>query len=94
DTKTPSHFVKKNHAEIQIIGNLDDGVQTRRIIGSASELVNFSLLSKIELKNFAEASHDKNWIKAMEEELDQIEKNEIWELVPRPKDQNVIGTKW
>ena len=30
----------------------------------------------------------------MEEELDQIEKNETWELVPRPKDKNVIGTKW
>jgi hypothetical protein len=29
----------------------------------------------------------------MEEELDQIEKNETWELVPRPKDKNVIGTK-
>ena len=30
----------------------------------------------------------------MEEELSQIEKNETWELVPRPKDGNVIGTKW
>jgi hypothetical protein len=30
----------------------------------------------------------------MEEELDEIEKNETWELVPRPKDKNVIGTKW
>jgi hypothetical protein len=30
----------------------------------------------------------------MEEELDQIEKNETWELVPRPKNKNVIGTKW
>ena len=30
----------------------------------------------------------------MEEELYQIEKNETWELVPRPKDKNVIGTKW
>ena len=29
----------------------------------------------------------------MNEELDQIEKNETWELVPRPKDKNVIGTK-
>jgi hypothetical protein len=26
--------------------------------------------------------------------LDQIEKNDTWELVPRPKDKNVIGTKW
>ena len=30
----------------------------------------------------------------MNEELDQIEKYETWELVPRPKDKNVIGTKW
>jgi hypothetical protein len=30
----------------------------------------------------------------MDEELDQIEKNDTWELVPRPKDKNLIGTKW
>jgi hypothetical protein len=30
----------------------------------------------------------------MDEELDQIEKNNTWELVPRPKNKNVIDTKW
>jgi hypothetical protein len=30
----------------------------------------------------------------MEEESNQIKKNQTWELVPRPKDKNVIGTKW
>jgi hypothetical protein len=30
----------------------------------------------------------------MDEELDQIEKNDTWELVPRPKNKNVISTKW
>lgn len=30
----------------------------------------------------------------MEEELNHIEKNETWELVPRPEDKNAIGTKW
>eukprot|EP00253_Pinus_taeda_P030538 PITA_30538 len=30
----------------------------------------------------------------MDEELEQIKKNNTWELVPRPKDKNVIGTKW
>ena len=33
-------------------------------------------------------------MKAMNEELDQIEKNETWDLVPRPKNKNIIGTKW
>ena len=30
----------------------------------------------------------------MQEELNQFERNEVWELVPRPNDQSVIGTKW
>ena len=30
----------------------------------------------------------------MDEELDQIEMNQTWELVPKPKNKNVIGTKW
>ena len=30
----------------------------------------------------------------MNEELDQIEKNNTWELVPRLEDKNVIGSKW
>lgn len=29
----------------------------------------------------------------MNEEIDQIEKNDTWTLVPRPEDKNVIGTK-
>ena len=52
------------------------------------------MLSTIEPTIFEEASNDKFWVKAMEEELDQIQKNETWELVPRPKNKNVIGTKW
>jgi hypothetical protein len=30
----------------------------------------------------------------MDEELDQIDKNGTWELVPRTRYKNVIGTKW
>lgn len=26
--------------------------------------------------------------------MSQIEMNNTWELVPRPKDKNIIGTKW
>jgi hypothetical protein len=29
----------------------------------------------------------------MQEELNNFKKNEVWSLVPRPK-QNVVGTKW
>ena len=42
-------------------------------------------LSHIEPTFVKEACKDENWVKAMNEELDQIEKNETWDLVPRPK---------
>ena len=30
----------------------------------------------------------------MQEELSQFERNNVWELVPRPNDRMIIGTKW
>ena len=56
--------------------------------------MDLALLSSIEPNIFEEANKDELWIKAIDEELDQIEKNDTWEFVPRPKDKNVIGTKW
>ena len=53
-----------------------------------------ALLSCIELSSIKESCNDESWIKAMNEELDQIEKNKTWELGPKPHDKNVIGTKW
>jgi hypothetical protein len=32
-------------------------------------------------------------MKDLEEEINQIEKNKTYELVPRPKEKNVIWTK-
>ena len=31
---------------------------------------------------------------AMQEELNQYERSEVWKLVPRPSNQSVIGTRW
>jgi hypothetical protein len=56
--------------------------------------MHLALLSMIEPHNFEEASKDELWNKAMDEELDQMKKNDTRELVPRPKNKNVIGTKW
>ena len=52
------------------------------------------LISQVEPRSTNEAIKDDHWIREMEEELQQIIKNDTWELVPRPKDKNVIGTKW
>ena len=51
------------------------------------------LLSKIEPKTVNDALQDDDWCKEMEEEIEQIEKNKTWTVVPRPAEKNVIGTK-
>jgi hypothetical protein len=94
DTKTPSRFVQKNHPKNLILGDKNARTQTRRKLANKYEQMNLSLLSQVEPKFFIEAQNDHHWVNVMEEELNQIEKNETWELVPRPKDKNVTGTKW
>jgi hypothetical protein len=48
----------------------------------------------LEPKNFNDAITYDHWVKAMNEELDQIEKNNTWDMVQRPEGKNVIGSKW
>jgi len=51
-------------------------------------------VSKFEPKNVKKALTDEFWIEAMQEELNQFKRSEVWNLVPRPEGMNVIGTKW
>ena len=51
------------------------------------------LLADFELRCVKDALENESWIEAMNEEIEKIEKNKTWTLVPRPKDKNVIGTK-
>jgi hypothetical protein len=48
----------------------------------------------VEPKNFNESSEDDQWVKSMNDEIDQIEKKKSWEMVPGPEGKNVIGSKW
>ena len=51
-------------------------------------------MSQIEPKLVQEALSDSNWINAMQEELNQFTRNDVWSLVPKTSKMNVIGTKW
>ena len=47
----------------------------------------------MEPRTVSEAIQDDDWYNAMKEEIEKLEKNKTWTLVPRPTDKNVIGTK-
>jgi len=53
-----------------------------------------TFVSQVKPKSVSEALEGSNWINAMHEELNQFVRNEVWTLVPRSEEMNVIGTKW
>jgi hypothetical protein len=52
------------------------------------------LLLVIEPATVAEALSDDGWIVAMQEELNQFQRNDVWDLVTKTDYKNIIGTKW
>jgi hypothetical protein len=52
------------------------------------------LLLVIEPTSVDETLSDDGWIVAMQENLAQFQRNAIWDLVARPYQKNIIGTKW
>src|SRR4051812_12485303 len=45
-------------------------------------------------KNWQVAKQDPRWLSAMQEELQDLKKNNTWELVPLPAGKRAVGCKW
>ena len=88
----PARKFSRDHTEYLIIGEPSSGVHTRRT--TQNECLFNYFFSKNEPKKVDEALQDPDWIIVMQEELNQFERNKVWELVPRPKNRSVIGVKW
>ncbi|KAI5316850.1 hypothetical protein L3X38_036557 [Prunus dulcis] len=54
----------------------------------------FALFVDSDLISFEEAVKDTKWQKAMEAEINSIEKNHTWELTDFPNGRKTIGVKW
>ncbi|GJU27856.1 hypothetical protein Tco_1166477 [Tanacetum coccineum] len=85
----------KDHPLTQVRGNPSKPVQTRRQLATDPEMCMFALtVSIVEPKNIKEAMADSAWIEAMQEELHQFDRLQVWELVDKPFGKNVIKLKW
>ena len=82
----------RDHPFYLIIGDPDTGVRTRRATQNECNYSGF--LSKMEPKKVEDALIDPDWVIVMQDELNQFERQNVWKLVPRPKDKSVIDTRW
>ena len=83
--------IQRDHPIDNILGSIRKGVTTH------SHLVIFcqyySFISSLEPLKVEQALGDLDRVMAMQEELNNFERNQVWNLVERPN-TNVIGTKW
>nr|GEV93285.1 hypothetical protein [Tanacetum cinerariifolium] len=85
----------KDHPLEQVRRNPSRPVQTRRQLATDPEMCMYALtVSTVEPKNIKEAMADSAWIEAMQEELHQFDRLQVWELVDNPFSKSIIKLKW
>jgi hypothetical protein len=62
------------------------------LLGSSGLLS--TLLASTEPKGFKSAAKNPAWLAAMDEEIQALQTNRTWILVPRPANTNIVGSKW
>jgi hypothetical protein len=83
--------IQRDHPVNSILGDIHKGVTTRSRVAHFCE--HYSFVSSIEPYRVEDVLRDPDWVVAMQEELNNFMRNEVWHLVPHPN-QNVVGTKW
>ena len=78
----------------QMPARLQNYVITLDDIPSDEDIVNFALFADYDPVVYEKAASDDRWVKAMEEEIHAIEKNDTWELTSLPIGKKAIGVKW
>jgi hypothetical protein len=86
------NVIVKDHPIDKIVGDINKGVQTRSRLASFCE--HYSFISGGEPTRIEDALDVLDWVNTMHEELDNFACSEVWKLVNRPSDRNVIGIKW
>ena len=72
---------------------INNFISTHRL----SELYAYTVnqLSTVSIpRNVQEALTDIDWTKAMNEEIEALQKNSTWELVPLPEGKKIVGCRW
>nr|GEZ83938.1 retrovirus-related Pol polyprotein from transposon TNT 1-94 [Tanacetum cinerariifolium] len=106
-THTNVHAEKNNNDQAEEGEHLQDDEFTNPFCAPAQEEVESSshiidpemcmyalTVSTAEPKNINEAMVDSVWIEAMQEELHQFDRLQVWELVDKPFGKSIIRLKW
>ncbi|WVZ85112.1 hypothetical protein U9M48_032067 [Paspalum notatum var. saurae] len=89
----PSRQVQRDHPPHRMIGDIHQRV-TRSSVNSLAFFSHSAYVASFEPRDVSHALSDPNWVNAMHEELENFERNYVWDLVEPPPNSHPIGTKW
>ncbi|WVZ97826.1 hypothetical protein U9M48_043336 [Paspalum notatum var. saurae] len=89
----PSQQVQRDHPPHWMIGDIHQRV-TRTSVASLAFFSHSAYVATFEPRDVSHALFDSNWVNAMHEELENFERNHVWDLVEPPPNCRPIGTKW
>jgi hypothetical protein len=89
----PPRRVQVDHPASRIIGDMNERT-TRSRVQNNSHFAHAAFIATFEPKDIGHALSDHNWVNSMHEELENFERNQVWELVDPPPGCKPIGTKW
>ena len=73
---SPAWKFKPSHPKELVLGDVSEGIRTRtKAYYSTAESAFFS---QLEPKNIGEALKDEGWIQAMQDELNQFKRSDVW----------------
>nr|GEW86354.1 integrase, catalytic region, zinc finger, CCHC-type, peptidase aspartic, catalytic [Tanacetum cinerariifolium] len=85
----------KDHLIANVIDDPSHSVSTRKQLKTDAMWCYFdAFLTSVEPKNFKQAMTKPSWIDAMQEEIHESERLQVWELVPCPDKIMLIKLKW
>ncbi|WVZ63659.1 hypothetical protein U9M48_013273 [Paspalum notatum var. saurae] len=86
----PSRQVQRNHPPYRIIGDIHQCV-THSSVNSLAFFSHSAYVASFEPRNVSHALSDPNWVNAMHEELENFERNHVWDLVKPPPNCRLIA---
>jgi hypothetical protein len=85
--------IQVDHLPSRIISHINEHT-TRSRSRNASHFAHSAFVATFEPNDIGHALSDPNWVYSMHEELENFERNLVWELVEPPLNCKHIGMKW
>jgi hypothetical protein len=91
--REPPRRVQMDHPASRIISDMNERT-TRSRVRNNSHFAHDAFVATFEPKYIGHALSDDNCVNSMHEEMENFERNQVWELVDPPLGCKPIGTKW